>query len=218
MARFFARIKESLSAKRKPLKKKHKIILAVFLFVIALGLAVLLILNGIVVGTTKAQIREITPADGYETALILGAKVHVGGRLSDMLRDRMDVGIRLYHEGTVKKLLVSGDGRGEWSETEHMKRYAMEKGVAEEDILTDGEGFSTYESVCRAKEIYHLDKFIIVTQKYHLHRAIYIAESMDVETLGANAALYTYAGQLYRDIREVLARIKDMAVCLFDSK
>jgi vancomycin permeability regulator SanA len=216
---FFNRVRTFFAAKPlKTLKKQYRIIFTVSLSAIALGLATLLILNGIVVGKTKAQIREITSEDGYETALVLGAKVHVGGRLSDMLRDRMDVGIRLYHEGAVKKLLVSGDGSGEWSETEHMKRYAMEKGVADEDILTDGEGFSTYESVCRAKEIYHLDKFVIVTQKYHLHRAIYIAESMDIEALGADAALYTYAGQLYRDIREVLARIKDMAVCLFDSK
>ena len=89
-----------------------------------------------------------------------------------------------------------------WSETEYMKRYAMEQGVDEEDILTDGEGFSTYESVFRAKERYHLDKIVIVTQKYHLYRALYIANTMEIEALGADAALYTYAGQLYRDIRE----------------
>lgn len=219
LPRFFANVKKGFAARcKRPIKKKYKILLIVLASVIAFGLAVLLILNGIVLGATKAQIREITPADGYETALVLGAKVHEGGRLSDMLRDRMDVGIRLYYEGAVQKLLLSGDGSGEWSETEYMKRYALENGIPEDDILTDGEGFSTYESVSRAKEIYQLDQFVIVTQKYHLYRALYIAEDMEIEALGADAALYTYSGQLYREIREVLARIKDMAVCLFDSK
>ena len=181
-------------------KKLLRILLIVCASVMVAGISLLVILNGIVLGTTKDRIRDVTPQDGYEIALILGAKVHEGGRLSDMLRDRMDVGIRLYHAGAVKKLLLSGDGSGTWSETEHMKRYAMEQGVAEEDILTDGEGFSTYESVFRAKERYHFEKIVIVTQKYHLYRALYIAQAMEMEALGADAALYTYAGQLYRDV------------------
>ena len=198
-------------------KRLRKILLITCFSVMVAGLSLLLILNGIVLGTTRDRIRDVTPQDGYEIALILGAKVHEGGRLSDMLRDRMDVGIRLYHAGAVKKLLLSGDGSGMWSETEYMKRYAMEQGVDEEDILTDGEGFSTYESVFRAKERYHLDKIVIVTQKYHLYRALYIANTMEIEALGADAALYTYAGQLYRDIREVLARVKDLAICMLDA-
>ena len=199
----------------KPIRK-YKLLLIIMASIVVVGLAVLLILNGIVLGTTKAQIRDITPEDGYQYALILGAKVDTGGRLSDMLRHRMDVGIRLYHEGVVEKLLVSGDGSGEWSETKYMKLYAIENGVAEEDILTDDKGFSTYESISRAKKHYLISKFVIVTQKYHLHRALYIANDMDITALGADAALYRYAGQLYREIREVLARIKDMTVCLFD--
>ena len=198
-------------------KRLRKILLITCFSVMVAGLSLLLILNGIVLGTTRDRIRDVTPQDGYEIALILGAKVHEGGRLSDMLRDRMDVGIRLYHEGAVRKLLLSGDGSGMWSETEYMKQYAMEQGVDEEDILTDGEGFSTYESVFRAKERYHLDKIVIVTQKYHLYRALYIANTMEIEALGADAALYTYAGQLYRDIREVLARVKDLAICMLDA-
>lgn len=194
--------------------RKYKLFIIIFASILAAGLAVLLILNGIVLGTTKAQIRDITPEDGYAYALVLGAKVHEGGRLSDMLRDRMDKAIALYHAGAVQKLLVSGDGRGEWSETKHMKLYAMEHGVAEEDILIDDEGFSTYESISRAKKQYLISKFVIVTQKYHLHRALYIANDMDITALGADGALHTYAGQWYREVREVLARIKDMAVCL----
>ncbi len=191
--------------------KKFLIALAVLMTIV---ISTPLVINGIVLASTSADIREIVPEDGYDTALVLGAKVHPGGSLSHMLRDRMDTAIALYHAGSVKKLLVSGDGSGEWSETEYMKRYAMENGVAEEDILTDGEGFSTYESVFRAKEEYHLEKFVIVTQKYHLYRALYIADDMEIDALGADASLHSYSGQWYREIREILARCKDFAVCI----
>ena len=97
-----------------------------------------------------------------------------------------------------------------------MKEYAMQNGVPEEDILTDGEGFSTYESLSRAKTVFGIEKLVIVTQKYHLYRALYIAEDMDIEASGCDAALHSYAGQLYRELREILARAKDFVLCLFD--
>ncbi len=195
------------------MKKKTNILLILFAVLLFLA-AIPLTLNGIVLLSSKNKIREISPADGYETAIVLGAKVHKGGRLSDMLRDRMDAAIELYHAGAVTKLLVSGDGRGQWSETAHMKAYAMENGVREEDILTDGEGFSTYESISRAKTEFALEKFVIVTQKYHLYRALYIADDLGLTTLGADASLHRYAGQSYREVREILARCKDLVVCL----
>ena len=126
----------------------------------------------------------------------------------------MDTAIALWREGKVKKLLVSGDGRGPWSETKYMKLYAMEKGVAEEDILEDGEGFSTIETVTRAKELFGMEKCVLVTQKYHLYRAIYAAESIGMDVRGASADVRTYYGQLYRDVREVMARVKDFALCI----
>ena len=147
---------------------------------------------------------------------ITGFLQNADGTLSDMLRDRMDAGIALYKNGAVKKLLLSGDDSGEWGEVTAMKAYAIQNGVSEEDILTDGEGYSTYESVSRAKELYGIHKLVIVTQKYHLYRALYIANDMDMTALGADAALYTYAGQWYREIREMLARIKDFGLCLFN--
>ena len=197
-------------------RRRIRIALTVLIALGILLLTVLLSLNATVIGSTRARIRTVTPEDGYEYALILGAKVHVGGRLSDMLRDRMDVGIALYFDDAVQKLILSGDGSGEWSETEYMKRYAIENGVPEEDILTDGEGYSTYESLERAKALFHTDRLVIVTQKYHLYRALYIAEDLEITAHGADAALYTYAGQLYREIREILARVKDLTKCLIN--
>ena len=192
-----------------------------YIALIALGaLAVLaivfaLIVNCVVIGTTSHRIGEPFE-DQNACAVVFGAKVHEGGRLSDMLTDRMDTAIALYKEGKVKTLLLSGDGRGEWSEVKYMKAYALENGVSEEDILEDPEGYSTYETVSRAKQIYGLDSIVAVTQKYHLYRALYIARDFDMQARGASADLDIYSGQLYRDFREVLARIKDFGFCLLN--
>ncbi len=181
--------------------------------VLALIAILLLTVNFIVVGKTADDIGTVSAEDGHTAAIVLGAKVHEGGRLSDMLRDRMETAISLYHAGAVDTLLLSGDGSGKWSEVKYMRLYAIEKGVSEEDILEDPEGFSTYESISRANECYGLDKLVVVTQKYHLYRALYIAEDFDIEAKGVSADLETYAGQLYRDLREILARIKDFGIC-----
>ena len=90
----------------------------------------------------------------------------------------------------------------------------MENGVAEADIIEDGEGFSTIETVTRAKELFGVTKCVLVTQKYHLYRAIYAAESMNMDVRGASADVRTYYGQFYRDVREIMARVKDFALCI----
>ena len=196
--------------------KKRYIALAVLGALAVCLAALILTLNLIVVGTVRNEIGEVfAQADGV-CAVVLGAKVHEGGRLSDMLRDRMDTAIALYKEGKVSRLLLSGDGSGEWSEVRHMKLYALENGVPEEAILEDPEGYSTYETMWRASEVYSLERVIVVTQKYHLYRAMYIARDVGLEAKGASADLDLYSGQLYRDIREVLARIKDFGLCIFN--
>lgn len=192
-----------------------------YIFLIAMGvLAVLmavfiLTVNLIVIRTTVGNIGE--PFDNTEVcAVVLGAKVHKGGRLSDMLQDRMDTAIALYHEGKVSKLLLSGDDSGEWGEVTYMKAYALENGIPEEDILEDSEGYSTYETMLRAKTVYGLDSIVVVTQEYHLYRALYIANDFGMKARGATADLDIYSGQLYRDFREILARIKDFGLCLIN--
>ena len=196
--------------------KRKKIILLVLAAALLLCCSLPFILSAVVVNTTKKQITEVTPEDGYETALILGAKVHAGGRLSDMLRDRMDAGIALYRAGTVKTLLLSGDDSGEWGEVTAMKAYALQNGIPEEAVLTDGEGYSTYESVCRAADVFGIEKLVLVTQEYHLHRALYIANDLGLDAVGVSATLHYYSGQFYRDVREILARDKDFVLCLFN--
>ena len=190
-------------------KKLLIILIAAFLAFCFFVFAATCVINAIVIGSSKDNIREISADDGYDTAVVFGAKVHEGGTLSHMLQDRMDTAIALYKNGSVKMLLLSGDGSGEWSEVEYMKKYAVENGVAKEDILLDGEGFSTIETVRRAKDVFGVEKCVLVTQKYHLYRAIYSAEKIGMDVAGASADVRTYAGQLYRDVREVLARVKD---------
>ena len=190
-------------------KKIFIILLASVLSLCFLIFAAVCVINAIVIGSSKDNIRVISSDDGYNTAVVFGAKVHKGGTLSHMLQDRMDTAIALYKNGSVKILLLSGDGSGKWSEVEYMKKYAVENGVAEEDIILDGEGFSTIETVRRAKDVFSVEKCVLVTQKYHLYRAIYSAEKLGMDVAGARADVRTYAGQFYRDVREVLARVKD---------
>ncbi len=196
--------------------KKKKLVLIAVAAILLFGALILLAINLTVVLGTRADIRNPDKEEDYLYALILGAKVHEGGILSDMLRDRMDAGIALYQEGSVKKLLLSGDNSGKWGEVTAMKEYAIQNGIPEADIIMDEEGFSTYESLSRAKQVYGIEKLVIVTQKYHLYRALYIAKHMDITAVGCDAALHSYGGQLYREIREILARVKDFGLCLFD--
>ena len=108
---------------------------------------------------------------------------------------------------------MSGDhGREEYNEVETMKRYAVDAGISSSDVFMDHAGFSTYESIYRAKKIFEADKIIIVTQKYHLYRALYVADKLGVEAYGVASDYHTYLGQPKREVREVLARNKDFVI------
>ena len=199
-------------------KDKHtrlsfsKIILICLLLFIysAASLAVLLLgTNAWVVSTVKNRINTDTDKK-YDAVIILGAGVRSDGSMSDMLRDRMDVGIAAYFEGLSDKILVTGDhGRENYDEVNTMKEYAVECGVPDTDVFMDHAGFSTYESMVRAKKVFEVESAVVVTQEYHLYRAMYIADYIGIECVGLSADLHSYRGQSYRDLREVLARFND---------
>lgn len=148
--------------------------------------------------------------------MVLGASVNSDGTPSSMLKDRLDTAIDLYRSGAAPKLLLSGDnGQVVYNEVQGMKNYAMEAGVSEEDIFLDHAGFSTYESVYRAGYIFEVDSIIVVTQTYHLYRALYGCERMGMTALGAASDQDTYSAQERREIREVLARDKDFIKWVF---
>lgn len=151
--------------------------------------------------------KELTDVD---CIIVLGASVLDSETPSLMLEDRLKKGIELYYATSVPKLLMSGDHGGMYyDEVNVMKNYAIKEGVPSSDIFMDHAGFSTYESMYRAKEIFGAKKVIIVTQEYHLTRAIYIAEALGLEAYGVPAEDIRYNGQTGRDIREFLAIAKD---------
>ena len=142
--------------------------------------------------------------------LVLGCGVRPDGTPSQMLTDRLETGIALYQAGAAEKLLMSGDhGTEGYDEVNTMKNIAKENGVPSADIFMDHAGFSTYDSVYRAKEIFCAKKLIIVSQKYHLPRALYVAEKLGLDAYGVAAADVRYRGQGCREGREMLARAKD---------
>lgn len=193
---------------------------------IALGVLCLALLGGITVlginGYVKKSTAEqiISPEDAaaltdVDCILVLGCYVHESGHPSDMLADRLRRGIELYQSGAAPKLLMSGDhGQKDYNEVKAMKLEAMEEGIPSEDIFMDHAGFSTYESIFRARDVFAAGKIIIVTQEYHLYRALHIANALGVEAYGVAADYHTYAGQAYRELREILARNKDFATSI----
>lgn len=151
--------------------------------------------------------------------LVLGCGVRDDGSPTAMLNDRLQVGVNLYELGVSDKLLMSGDhGRVHYDEVNAMKDYAIENGVPSEDVFMDHAGFSTYESIYRAKEIFKAEKIVIVTQEYHLYRALHIARAFGLEAWGVSADLRGYAGQDFREVREVLARNKDFITSILKPK
>lgn len=156
---------------------------------------------------------------GFDCVLVLGAGVREDGTPSLMLADRLNTGIEIYKNGTVSKLIMSGDhGTEDYDEVNVMKAYATERGVKSEDVFMDHAGFSTYESIYRARDIFEAKKIVIVTQSYHLYRALYIAEKLGVDAVGVSADTISYGGQTYRNFRELAAYGKDFLYCLFGAK
>lgn len=153
--------------------------------------------------------------DDIDCILVLGASAK-NGKPSPMLEDRLNKAIKLYEDGLAPKIIMSGDhGKDNYDEVNVMKNYAIEKGIDSKDIFMDHAGFSTYESIYRAKEIFEAKKIVIVTQEYHLYRALYIAKKIGIEALGITSDERKHSGQIKRELREILARDKDFIQCFF---
>lgn len=184
-----------------------------------LGVGAVFGVNGYVKHVGGAAIltaEQAAELDGIDCIIILGCQVRADGTPSDMLRDRLTRGIELYTLGAAPKLLMSGDhGRVEYDEVGTMKQYAVDAGIPSADIFKDHAGFSTYETVYRAKEVFAARRVIIVTQAYHLYRALYIAEKLGLEAYGVASDYHTYVGQSMREGREILARCKDFAISVW---
>jgi vancomycin permeability regulator SanA len=152
---------------------------------------------------------EVEKTPNLSVALVFGAGVKANGKLSDALADRVLTGVELYKAGKVKKLLMSGDNSTKnYDEVTAMKNFAIEKGVPEGDIVLDYAGFDTYDSCYRAREIFDLHSgIILVSQAFHLSRALYICNSLGVQSVGVSADKRIYATNLW-GLREFAAQIK----------
>lgn len=196
------------------MKRKIIIAISVLLSIVLIVAVYALSVNAYMVNSTKDNIITHDAAAmlaDVDCILVLGAGVH-GTTLSHMLEDRVKTGITLYENGASPKLLMSGDhGQDDYDEVNAMKNYAKDKGVPSEDIFMDHAGFSTYESIYRARDVFGAKKIIIVSQEYHLHRAIYIAEYLGLEAYGVDSQLRPYAADtnIYNTVREFLARNKE---------
>lgn len=159
----------------------------------------------ILTGEEAGSLKEV------DCVMVLGCGVRDDGTPSGMLNDRLLEGVDLYNRGVSDRLLMSGDhGKVNYDEVNLMKQFAIERGVPSENIFMDHAGFSTYESMYRARDIFQVKKIVIVTQRYHMYRALYVAQAMGMEAYGVPSDPRTYGGQTMRDVRELLARPKDM--------
>lgn len=205
-------------------KKKHgaiKFIESLFMTCLCIGLIgvfSIISINVHMKQSTKNRILSISESvelKDVDCILVLGCSVH-GSQPSLMLRDRLERGVELYHNEVSPKMLMSGDhGRDDYDEVGTMKQYAIDKEVPSSDIFMDHAGFSTYESMYRAKEIFQAKKIVVITQEYHLYRALYVANKLGLNAYGVAAEGENYYGQEAREVREILARVKDFATVIF---
>ena len=191
------------------------------LIVVGVLFALIFILNFYVVLSIRGR---IISKDNYDKIGEVDCIIVLGGGIrkdkpSPLLQDRLDKAIELYKKGLAPKIIMSGDhGTKEHDEVNVMKNYAIENGVPSEDIFMDHAGFSTYDTMYRAKNIFGVKKAIIVTQKYHIFRSVYIAKKLGIDAYGISAEDIKHQWPIYREFREVLARDKDFLKCIFKPK
>lgn len=191
-----------------------KIIFRLGVFIILL----LLSINLYILFSSKDNIIEEDKNIKADAIVILGAGIYTD-RPSHILAERLDKGIELYKLGMAPKIIMTGDhGKKYYNEVQVMKNYAMEKGILEDDIFMDHAGFSTYESMARLSKIFQAKSAILVSQKYHLPRSIYLAEAFNIKTYAFPTDRLIYKGQWYRTSREIIARFKDFFIGIFKPK
>ncbi len=161
---------------------------------------------------------EEASKENFDCVLVLGAGVW-GDSPSPMLEERLNRGIEVYKTGCTDRILMSGDhGRTDYDEVNVMKEFAVGKNAVSEEVFMDHAGFSTYESMYRAKEIFQVKKVVIVTQKYHLYRAVHNARKLGLDAYGVAADgqyHYSLPVRTFNNARESIARCKDFIWCIF---
>ncbi len=189
---------------------------AIFWPLLALGLALVLgglialVTNLVIIRGAKEYIYpSVDAAPQAQVAIVLGARVWVDGTPMDMLGDRLETAVRLYEQGKVEKLLLSGEHfKVPYNQVDVMLKYVLDRGVPEEDVFTDNYGLTTYETMYRARDVFQVESALVVTQDFHLSRAVYTARKLGLDAFGVVADLQSYRDLAPNAAREVLARVK----------
>ncbi len=175
-----------------------------------------LIINFYVVFTVKNKIIDMNDINkSYDIGLVLGCGVKKDGSPSLMLRDRLDKVIEIYEKDLIKTILISGHHSDSYSEVDVMEDYLLDHNISKNIIIRDNEGFSTSESIENYQKKYQDKSVIIITQDYHLYRSLYLAQKFNLNAVGIPAKMVNYGGQIFRNLREILARNKDFIKYLF---
>ncbi|APJ04106.1 SanA/YdcF family protein [Silvanigrella aquatica] len=182
-------------------------IFTLFLFIL---FSIFFVTNTIIYFNSQSISPPIYPK---EFAIVLGASVH-GDALSGALKARMQKAIELYNKKLVKNILMSGDGTdSNYSETSAMKKFALKNGIPQDALLTDEKGYSTYATILRAKEVFNLKSAYIISQDFHLKRAVWIAREVGIQADGVSAG--NTKDKWYYYVREFFARTKDYFQVIF---
>ena len=204
---------------KKSIRKNFKKFIITVLLLCLVFAQIPLLINAYIYKYSSAYILTVEEVaeNNFDCVLVLGAGVR-GNSPTPMLEERLNKGIEIYNTGSTNRLLMSGDhGRTDYDEVNVMKNFAINEGVVAEEVFMDHAGFSTYESMYRAKDIFKAKKIVIVTQKYHLYRAIYDARKLGLDAYGVAAdGQYNYSASVraYNNTREALARCKDFVWCI----
>lgn len=185
-----------------------------FAWASAAALAALGLINGWVEWRGTAMMRGRYELARADAVIVPGARVYADGRVSVMLADRLDAALALYRDGTVPRILVSGDhGTPTYDEVNAMARYLEARGVPPEHIFLDHAGFTTYDTLYRARAVFGVGRAIVVTQRFHLSRALFVASALGLPAEGmvADRAPYTARSLVRSNLREVGARVKAFA-------
>lgn len=209
--------KNKLKSEKK-LVRIGKRLFSFLLIIVVLCVFGTFIINIYMIQKEKDHILTVEKAadlENVDCVIVLGCSVKADGSPSLMLKDRLNKSVELYNAKN-QVILMSGDHKTNYyNEPNTMKNYVVERGVDSADVFVDHAGYSTYDSLYRAKEIYGAKKVIIITQEYHLYRSMYIADQLGLEVYGVPTDDVRYSGQLKRDIREIFARNKDFLSCIF---
>ncbi len=189
-------------------KKNFTILLAALLLFFGINALLLISMHSFSAERIYSY-EDIESVPSKPVAIVFGASVNPNTQLpSDILRDRIVTAIDLYNKGKVEKIIMSGDNRvTHYNEPIVMQRYAELLSVPEEDVVMDFAGRRTYDTCYRAKEIFQIDRAILVTQEYHLYRALYTCNALGVSSIGVSASRQQYVNQSYYNIREIPATL-----------